>query len=66
MTLGLVHEILLTRIQWEDEDMLAEGVGRLAEVIRRMLDKHSVRDHDNDQLIATRNAAPSQDAKDFM
>lgn len=39
--------------------MLAEGIGRLAEIIKRMLDEHSIRDHNNDQLVATRNAAPS-------
>ncbi|KAF2124813.1 PLP-dependent transferase [Dothidotthia symphoricarpi CBS 119687] len=48
---------------WEDEDMLAEGIKRLAQVIRRMLDEHTV-NNDDTSLVTAANK-PSQDAKDF-
>lgn len=43
--------------QWEDEDVLAEGISRLAAVIRKMLDE------DNRATIMT--SATEGLAKDF-
>jgi len=60
MLLSLGRRLWLTSNQWEDEDMLAEGIERLGQVIRRMLDEEVVSD-DNAQLTPTTDA----DTKNF-
>ncbi|KAH9872285.1 hypothetical protein IAQ61_005120 [Plenodomus lingam] len=43
---------------WEDEDMLAEGIERLARVIGRMLDEEDTTSDDNAALTPTTDAEP--------
>jgi hypothetical protein len=56
----LVEEELLTLYQWEDEDMLAEGIERLATIITRMLHEET-----NGGDPAQSATAPQEDAKDL-